>query len=305
MYFLACGPALARLQEVGRSMQGETPAVSPLLRDIACPSPSPEPSVPAYLAADPYVDVSALIGNGMDTDVSFGRRRVSQVVEVLDRGCLPGCSLDPSQQHAVCTALCNRVALIQGPPGTGKTFTSKRLIKLLLSCEGLASGPVLILTQKNHALDQLLLGLLELNALPRSEMCRIGGRGSPKLADLNINVLVQNDRHRVAQHEYERVKAAVGMAVGDAVDCFQGWLNSQHAILDAFLSFSLDHCIVSMFADCPTAVDELSGWSTVASRSKKKRKPQALALAAHALRRSVGGELPIDELVARVGSPQL
>ena len=67
-------------------------------------------------------------------------------------------SLDEAQLSAVKVALENRVAIIQGPPGTGKTFLGVKILQVLLSMSSFpAGGQVLVLTYKNHALDEFLL----------------------------------------------------------------------------------------------------------------------------------------------------
>ncbi|KAL4921521.1 hypothetical protein BDW62DRAFT_208480 [Aspergillus aurantiobrunneus] len=56
------------------------------------------------------------------------------------------------------------IGLIQGPPGTGKSFTGVALIKVLLANKhenGANIGPILCASYTNHALDQLLVSLLD------------------------------------------------------------------------------------------------------------------------------------------------
>ena len=94
---------------------------------------------------------------------------VSEIEDMLSRS-----SLDPSQQAALAHALTHRLAIIQGPPGCGKTYVGIQLVKLLLSMSPAPRTPILVLTYKNHALDEFLKGLLEFVGL--EGIVRVGGR---------------------------------------------------------------------------------------------------------------------------------
>ena len=101
---------------------------------------------------------------------------MDQVAEMLTRS-----GLDPSQQAALVHGLTHRLAIIQGPPGCGKTFVGIRLVQLLLSMEPRPPLPILVLTYKNHALDEFLKGLLAF--LSMEDMVRIGGRSQVRELD--------------------------------------------------------------------------------------------------------------------------
>lgn len=62
--------------------------------------------------------------------------------------------LDPAQKEAFRAAFENRVAIIQGPPGCGKTFLGLKLAQVLLEWQ--LPRPILVITYKNHALDEFL-----------------------------------------------------------------------------------------------------------------------------------------------------
>jgi len=49
---------------------------------------------------------------------------------------------------------------MQGPPGCGKTHVGIRLVQALLRAGSAVPGPILLMTYKNHALDEFLMGLL-------------------------------------------------------------------------------------------------------------------------------------------------
>ena len=94
--------------------------------------------------------------------------------------------LDDSQLDAVELALHNRVAIIQGPPGTGKTLIGFRLAQLLLSVSSLPDGPILVLSYKNHALNEFLAGCCTFCS--DNEVVRVGGQ-KEKLRNTNVRRL--------------------------------------------------------------------------------------------------------------------
>ena len=97
--------------------------------------------------------------------------------------------LDESQDEAMVKAIQSRVAIIQGPPGTGKTFIGLKLIQLLLSASPSIQLPILVLTYKNHVLDEFLKELHRWYP-SAGEIVRIGGRSEePELEACNINML--------------------------------------------------------------------------------------------------------------------
>ncbi len=94
-------------------------------------------------------------------------------------------TLDDSQQKAVKLALSARVGVIQGPPGTGKTFIGVQLVQLIRSMSTRPNSPILILTYKNHALDEFLKAMVELYP---GGVVRVGGRcNEPELEAYNLN----------------------------------------------------------------------------------------------------------------------
>ncbi len=107
-------------------------------------------------------------------------------VELADIESMLGRSgLDPSQQAALAHTLTHRLAIIQGPPGCGKTYVGIRLVELLLSMSPRPRTPILVLTYKNHALDEFLKGILPFVNI--ADMVRIGGRSrEPEMEASNI-----------------------------------------------------------------------------------------------------------------------
>ena len=85
-------------------------------------------------------------------------------------------TLADSQKDAIVHALTNKIAIIQGPPGTGKTFLGSKLAEILLNISTPSKRPILVITYKNHALDEFLKGLIENGVCTKENICRIGGR---------------------------------------------------------------------------------------------------------------------------------
>ena len=85
--------------------------------------------------------------------------------------------------------ICFQLAIIQGPPGTGKTFIGLKLLELIKSMSTRDESPVLVLTYKNHALDEFLKDALKLYP---GEVARIGGRSKePELESCNLKECVK------------------------------------------------------------------------------------------------------------------
>ena len=82
--------------------------------------------------------------------------------------CLKYCPL-----KAIEHALTNRVAIIQGPPGTGKTFLMTKIAEILLNLTVAPDGPILVITYKNHALDEFLKGLIDNKICGIGDICRL------------------------------------------------------------------------------------------------------------------------------------
>jgi len=89
--------------------------------------------------------------------------------------------LDENQFRAFLMALTHPVHCTQGPPGTGKSYLGVVLIQALLEIRELwmkvqpsiGSPPVLVLSYKNHSIDELLLDLVK--ETKRVSLIRLGG----------------------------------------------------------------------------------------------------------------------------------
>lgn len=104
---------------------------------------------------------------------------------------------DGSQLQAMKMALTQELSVIQGPPGTGKTYIGLKIVQVLLknrhvwnSTTGesvlgtrlrpkkviMAKSPILIMCYTNHALDQFLEEIIEMEKGNPLTLIRIGGR---------------------------------------------------------------------------------------------------------------------------------
>lgn len=93
---------------------------------------------------------------------------ILQTHDVVNGG-IPDCQnltlLDESQLSAVHRILSNELAVVQGPPGTGKTFTSVEAIRVMVENRRRNRGPpIVIASQTNHALDQILAHCVNFDA---------------------------------------------------------------------------------------------------------------------------------------------
>lgn len=72
------------------------------------------------------------------------------------------CFTGPLQAEVLRSICSDRVVLVQGPPGTGKTHVGVKIISFLVSllrrarAQHASMGPILVVTYKNHALDEML-----------------------------------------------------------------------------------------------------------------------------------------------------
>ncbi|KAI1298087.1 P-loop containing nucleoside triphosphate hydrolase protein [Xylaria venustula] len=95
------------------------------------------------------------------------------VIDGIDDEISPYTNLDNSQLSAVHRILTKELAIIQGPPGTGKTFTSVQALQILLdSQKDRGSNIIIVAAQTNHAVDQILIQLINLGF----NTVRLGGR---------------------------------------------------------------------------------------------------------------------------------
>lgn len=127
---------------------------------------------------------------------------IGQDVEIALLETLDKLKTNISQKEAFMHAMTNPLTIIQGPPGCGKTFIGLELSKVILKCQ--FSAPILILTYKNHALDEFLKGMVDSKACKIEDIVRVGsGSQDPTLEKCNLNKLVREEsRGRALDDRY-------------------------------------------------------------------------------------------------------
>ena len=139
--------------------------------------------------------------------------------------------MDKSQQEAFLQALSQRIGIIQGPPGTGKTYIGILLIKHFLQQEIGVKFPILILTYKNHALDEFIKAVLRF--LPDG-VVRVGGRSqAPELDVCNLFTL---------RKKHPRTKANIQQKAGLTLEAneLKGMVENLLRELKATTQFSVE-----------------------------------------------------------------
>ena len=107
---------------------------------------------------------------------------------------------DASQLDALKMALSKEVSVIQGPPGTGKTYIGLKIVEAYLKNRAVwdpqRAAPILVVCYTNHALDQFLEGIHDLQVDGKCpNIIRVGGRCKSKnLEDCILKEKVQECR---------------------------------------------------------------------------------------------------------------
>ena len=206
----ACGSFFS-YEPVLRALQFVDNAALPLGARLAG-APSEVGAVPpAYLEAAPGMeyDLSEAVAEGPQHDglrAAVRRTPLADGLALLRAAAGPGgqggVALDPAQLESLAACLGEDVALVQGPPGCGKTFVGVKLVMTLLRSfapeifgrtgdgdAGQGQGPrrhgncpagllpLVVISYTNHALDQLMEGLVAAGA-PALEMVRMGARST-------------------------------------------------------------------------------------------------------------------------------
>ena len=122
---------------------------------------------------------------------------------------------DPTQMKAMQMALSQDLSIIQGPPGTGKTYVGTRIVEALLQNKMKwskdVSNPILIVCYTNHALDQFLEFIQDLEiGVTSPRIIRIGGRArSEKMKACSLQAA------RQAAREWRSIPAAIYKPVAE------------------------------------------------------------------------------------------
>ncbi|KAF9321257.1 NFX1-type zinc finger-containing protein 1 [Podila horticola] len=165
------------------SMQGYFEAYQHVLRCIQNINPETLPFQPQLVDLDPMLERPFYNKHTNTlTDDAFVAKSLSDFVWTLkedehkDKG-KPQKTGDDSAHPVVLEAmnrlLTKELAVVQGPPGTGKTFLGLLTTKILLQeLKPASTGPIIVVCQTNHALDQFLENAMKFE----ERVIRIGSR---------------------------------------------------------------------------------------------------------------------------------
>uniref|UniRef100_A0A1I8G7N3 AAA_11 domain-containing protein n=1 Tax=Macrostomum lignano TaxID=282301 RepID=A0A1I8G7N3_9PLAT len=212
--------ALVGATPAGTTLMAESPslfrAFEPVLRSLqACGAGLSATTISRRRQLPPFRSVL------VDADMSEASERPQYIQEYYGLGEPPlptistgSITLDPCQKEALTNALHHKVALIQGPPGTGKSFLGVLLIRQILALPTLPHGPVLVMSYKNHALDEFLMDLMALPGM-EDKVVRVGGRCSnAELEKVSLNILrkdkVKHPKSKALNHEFYSVYEDAG-----------------------------------------------------------------------------------------------
>ncbi len=156
--------------------------------------------------------------------------------------------LDSSQEKAIKRALKQRVALIQGPPGCGKTFIGIQLVQLLFSITTLPSSPILVLTYKNHALDEFLKEMVKLYP---DDVVRVGGRSKePTLEACNLNEIKKQSKSDTLASQIGELMAKQRNLKPLLIDALQELANARHFSVKSIMEYFDDGKIEKLLVGC-------------------------------------------------------
>ncbi|PGH03095.1 hypothetical protein GX51_04282 [Blastomyces parvus] len=193
------------------------------------------------------------------TELAISPQRPPDPEELASRS-----SLDLTQSAALLSTLSTELSLIQGPPGTGKSYTGEKIIKVLLENKRKAQlGPILCVCYTNHALDQLLVHLLDDGI---KGVIRIGSRSkSERLQDFNLRSVVRGfDRTKSEKSSLYRVDENLREIVRQTNELLKELSRSESwRTIKSFLATT-----------CPRQQEELfgmdgDGWETVIHQPEK------------------------------------
>jgi hypothetical protein len=253
------GILLASFRPTLKALQAMSGVNSVPFADILAPQEAIEEEYrtvtpPAYTAGNFRYGLSSIVGK--DSVLTLSTSEKFDTSQLLSQS-----SLDPAQADALVSALSRRLALIQGPPGTGKSYTGTALIKVLLENQVKAQlGPIICVCYTNHALDQLLVHLVESKV---DKVVRIGGRSKEAaLEDVNLRSITQKiSLTKVEKHQNWQARQQVDEHIKMLNDLAKQYVNAQSTeYLRTFLESNYPHRAAELFAH--EHVDD-DGWQNV------------------------------------------
>ncbi|XP_015763067.1 PREDICTED: NFX1-type zinc finger-containing protein 1-like [Acropora digitifera] len=170
----------------------------------------------------------------------------------LNGSCKP--LLDESQLYAVELALKKKLVLIQGPPGTGKSHVGVALVNLLMSMNVPHDhGPILVVTYKNHALDNFMSGCVKKVSSPDAKIVRVGRVREDADEELK-NCLLREVGRQWPQRLYNQKRKLLGQmrALQPKVNrAFEKLRYSSSFTADMFLKEAPESLLKSLLIESP------------------------------------------------------
>ncbi|KAI9801073.1 MAG: hypothetical protein M1833_002941 [Piccolia ochrophora] len=124
--------------------------------------------IPEYIRKSPFADLTSIFPSA-STETTYENINILEAFPQAKDSVL-----DSSQLVALERILTKELAVVQGPPGTGKTHVSVAALRIQLGMMSKEDPPIIIASQTNHALDQLLLHV----AAFEKDFIRLGGRSA-------------------------------------------------------------------------------------------------------------------------------
>ena len=160
-------------------------------------------------------------------------------------------TFDRSQEDAVKEALSHNIGIIQGPPGSGKSFIGVTMLRILLSMESVKNAKILILTYKNHALDEFTKDVLKY--FP-TKVVRIGG-GS---RDEELEKISLKNVKREGKKYYDFMDAKNSLY--EEIEALRGGIENDFDILNQTSSISHDDIMSSLSPDQKFSLIKFCDW---------------------------------------------
>lgn len=164
-----------------------------------------------------------------------------------------------AQLEAFAAALSKPLHMIQGPPGTGKSYVGVQLVLALniirehVEKTGAAVGPIVLLSYKNHALDEMLVDIVKSNHLgsaSRSFACSTGnscpyGKGSLIRCGNPEHPMLENYKERSSQVEFwaNNTLSARQACIRDAKALSRHWRQLAQEFSDAAKDDDVTHSL--------------------------------------------------------------
>lgn len=248
----------------GRGMAVESPtyyrAYGPILKALQKQDPDSlsfkdelvnlkQPTAADFITSQSTVKISPILSEDVLSRVE--ESSLTQRLRSLTSGSLSSHTIfDESQDKAIAETLKHKIGIVQGPPGTGKTFIGIKLTEILLSLSTKPSGPILVLTYKNHALDEFVKALIEAGC---ENIIRVGGSSKdPTLNSRNLNSKEREEKtSKALLQQIRQAQQELSEAEDEVKDAFAKLSKARILSLESFVSFVNGKQLADFLMLCP------------------------------------------------------